>query len=381
MHAGVFVLIRSRLTTQKGFSMLKRLFQSLLISSAQSRFLLARMGVLVLVLTVLLTGSLVVASPSVHAQAHNSMAADLGKSTSIHLHAQHVGADRIDIFGVSASRTLTHRVYENNTLSGQEDLGGSLTSAPAAVAWTSTVNGISTVVSVFARNANKSISYRSLINGTWTPWIDLGGVNFSSAPSVTSDGPNDIEMVARGSDNSMYMKTLTNSVWGSWSAIGGVNFSTGPAIASGGPGQWEVYARGSNGELYRKIYTNRNGSAWVDQGIASIDSIPMAVCIDPGANLVINLVTITASGSPLIAIRRFTSAGNSELGSDSTQGITPDLAVASWQYGHADLFYRAADGTLMHSSITEISSNTALASTGWANLGGNSVENYAVAGW
>jgi len=160
------------------------------------------------------------------------------------------GVHRIDVFGVSASRTLLHWVYQNNTLSAREDLGGYLISAPAAVVWTSTLNGTVNVIDVFARNANNSISDREFYKGVWSPWSSLGGVNFSSGPSVASDGPNDIEMVAKGSDNQIYMLLFRNSIWESWFSIGGVNFSSAPTIASFGFNYWEVFARGSDNALY-----------------------------------------------------------------------------------------------------------------------------------
>jgi hypothetical protein len=266
-----------------------------------------------------------------------------------------------------------HRVPK---FTAKEDLGGYLTSAPAAVVWTSTLNGTTTVISVFGRNARNSISYRSFYRGTWTPWIDLGGVNFSSGPAITSDGPNDIEMVARGSDNQIYMKNFSNSMWGNWFSLGGVNFTSAPAIASYGHGYWEVYARGGDYALWKKSHYNDTNwwSPWLSLG-GVLTSAPAAVSW--GSR--VNEVFVRNTNNTLSHI--------SDANYYTPHWVTEDreipenLAAASWESGGLDLFVRSDNGMLVHKSYTGTFGSPLKTVSDWTPLPAFSVENFAAAGW
>jgi len=111
--------------------MLKNKMTSFLPSHARFRPRLTK-GIFAALGVAILTSSLLLVAPA------SAQAQDRGHTTTVRTQPLHTpGVFREDIFGVSSSGSLTHRVYQNGTVSAQEDLGGTVISDPAAVAWTS----------------------------------------------------------------------------------------------------------------------------------------------------------------------------------------------------------------------------------------------------
>nr|WP_256989105.1 DUF346 domain-containing protein [Bacillus sp. EB106-08-02-XG196] len=67
-----------------------------------------------------------------------------------------------------------------------EDLGGTLTSEPAAVSWNPNR------IDVFARGQNNNLIHKWWNGRSWSNWENLGGT-LTSAPTVSSRRPNQLK--------------------------------------------------------------------------------------------------------------------------------------------------------------------------------------------
>jgi len=58
------------------------------------------------------------------------------------------------------------------------------------------------------------------VSGAWQDWTALpGGEALSSGPTITTWGPNRLDVFARGSDNGLWVNTFDNGTWSGWSAV------------------------------------------------------------------------------------------------------------------------------------------------------------------
>ena len=72
------------------------------------------------------------------------------------------------VFVRGMSGELVHRIWNGTSWSGWKNLGGSLTSAPAAA----TEGGR---IEVFVRGAGDDLVQRTYVGGRWSGWKTLGG--------------------------------------------------------------------------------------------------------------------------------------------------------------------------------------------------------------
>jgi hypothetical protein len=97
--------------------------------------------------------------------------------------------------------------------------------------------------------------------GGWGTWQSLGtlsslGTSADSAPTVTSWGPNRLDVLVKGADNFLYWKKCTAScmgnagTWSSWSVVPGGQFHGRPAAVSRGSGVVDVFVHGGDDKLY-----------------------------------------------------------------------------------------------------------------------------------
>jgi hypothetical protein len=94
---------------------------------------------------------------------------------------------------------MWHKWWNGSAWSGWEDLGGIITSAPAAASWAA--NRLDT----FVKGANNHMFHKWWNGTSWSGWEDLGGV-IDGAPAAVSWGSNRIDCFARGMDNHMWHK-------------------------------------------------------------------------------------------------------------------------------------------------------------------------------
>jgi hypothetical protein len=132
------------------------------------------------------------------------------------------------------------------------DLGGALTSGPAAVIRQPPGEFIDE--SVFARGTDNAIWYRSFSDGLgqWLGWRSLGG-RAAGAPSATCTSPTSPLLVyVRGADNALWRRP----VGGSWSSLGGQLGSDPaalPAVRGLCPGREDIFALGRDLAVWERV--------------------------------------------------------------------------------------------------------------------------------
>lgn len=169
-----------------------------------------------------------------------------------------------------------------------QSLGGSLTSHPAAAAWSGNR------LDVFARGGDQALYHRWWDGTTWYGWERLGGV-LTSAPAVAAWGPNRLDVFARGTDNAMYHLWWDGAQWNGWEPLGGV-LSSAPTVAAWASNRLDTFVQGTDNAIYHLWWDGSSWNGWENLGGASSG--------DPGAS--------------------------------------------SWGAGRLDLFIRQPDGTMGH---------------------------------
>jgi Domain of unknown function (DUF1906)/Repeat of unknown function (DUF346) len=175
---------------------------------------------------------------------------------------------RVDAFARGTNNHLIHRWYAYGAWSGWEDLGGTLSSPPAAVSW-----GPGRI-DVFARDTSNRLIHRWYANGGWSGWENLGG-GLTSAPDVASWGSGRLDVFVRGAGNALYQRWYANGGWSGWRNLGG-GLTSAPDVASWGSGRLDVFVRGSNNALYQRWYSGGSWSGWQNLG-GGLTSGPGAV--------------------------------------------------------------------------------------------------------
>lgn len=135
--------------------------------------------------------------------------------------------------------------------SAWQDLGGVITSAPAAVSW-----GTGRI-DVFARGGSGEVVQRSRDgNGPWSAWAtpgELRGIVLRSAPSCTSVESNTINCVALREGYGGVTQFWWDGRRWSRNDLGG-DATSAPAIVAWGRGRLSVLVRNSNGTLIHRYW-------------------------------------------------------------------------------------------------------------------------------
>jgi hypothetical protein len=101
---------------------------------------------------------------------------------------------------------------------------------------------------VFAQDGQGAMQHKWSADGVWSGWEQQGGT-MSSAPAVSSRGPNQLDVFARFGDNALWHKTWNGTAWSGWSSAGG-QWTTGPGVASqAGTGSVDVFEVGPDSAL------------------------------------------------------------------------------------------------------------------------------------
>ncbi len=207
------------------------------------------------------------------------------------------------VFWRGTDNAIWYKGWKNNW-SASHSLGGTFTSGPAVAMMTTTR------VDVFARGTDNALWHNigsgtseSSSNWSWSGWENLGGV-LTSDPAAVSWGPDRIDVFARGTDNglsahvverqrlvrvgepgrnpllrsgsgflgrsaastcscavrpySLWHKSYSGGTWSSWENLGGV-ITSDPDAVSLAPDRIHVFARGTDNGL---LHTWWDGSAW-----------------------------------------------------------------------------------------------------------------------
>ena len=123
-----------------------------------------------------------------------------------------------------------------------DNLGGTFTSAPVAVAGAAGAN----TVDVFGQNSDNQFRHRGFNGTTWGSWTE-SGTQYNGQPAVISvSGSNIIDVFGLGIDGSYYQQKWTGSAWGAAVLIGGP-FNGPPVVASHGTSIIDLVGRGTDG--------------------------------------------------------------------------------------------------------------------------------------
>jgi len=224
----------------------------------------------------------------------------------------------INIFYASQAGRLTHRSGTASGYGPVEDLGGVLTSGPAAITIGSEFAG----TWAFVRGRDNGVWYRQFSDGLgeWSSWRSAGG-RALGAPATTCVG--DVTAMpivyVRGTDNALWRRAPN----GTWRRLGGILSSDPaalPAVGGGCPSREDVFVVGARMDIWE--YTD--GSFRRATGLTTL--APAAVEL---ANGEVDLFARGTSADRALWMNRRPSPGVPWLGWRRVGGILTSAPVAT----------------------------------------------------
>ncbi|MEG2539289.1 MAG: sialidase [Clostridium sp.] len=179
--------------------------------------------------------------------------------------------NRIDVFARGTDKAMWHKWW-NGRWSGWENLSGVLESAPAACSFS--YNRIDT----FVRGTDDAMYHKWWNGDRWSSWESLGG-SLTSAPAACSFSYNRIDTFVRGTDNAMWHKWWDGEKWSTWESLGG-KLTSAPAACSFGPNRIDTFVRGTDNAMWHKWWDGSNWSGWESLG-GRLTSAPCATSTEP----------------------------------------------------------------------------------------------------
>ena len=268
-----------------------------------------------------------------------------------------------------------------------QDLGGIITSAPAAVSW-----GAGRI-DVFARGGNGEVVQNAKDGaGAWTGWGtpgELRGITLRSAPACTSAAPNTINCVAlRDGYGGVFQFWWDGQRWGR-NELGG-DATSAPAIVAWGKGRLSVFVRNSNGTIIHRYWQPGAGDwappQWEAVGNgAQLFSAPSCTSRDVG---IIDCFSLGATGIvQQLYYDEGAGAGRRWMGWTQLTGVASfrggsTLTAVGSGRNLLDLFVRGLDTRLYQITYTgswatpwaAIDNRTAVAAPGCARVGRNRLD-------
>ena len=168
---------------------------------------------------------------------------------------------RLDVFVKrEADSSIWHKWRTGNAWSGWENLGGRLSSAPAAVSWGDYR------MDLFAKGMDSAVWHKWWDGSSWHDWESLGGT-FNSAPCVASWSANRLDVFAMGTDSAIRHKWWDGSSWNGWENLGGT-VSSAPAAVSWGENRIDLFAKGMDSAIWHKWWDGSSWNGWESLGWA-----------------------------------------------------------------------------------------------------------------
>ena len=159
------------------------------------------------------------------------------------------GNDRIGWLVTGTNNVLYHMWDDAAGRHGWENLGGYLTSSPAA---TSSGSG---AIDVFVRGGSGALWQMEYNNG-WSGWTAVGGeIAPGTTPAACSWGPGRLDVFVTGTSGALWHRWYASGVWSGWESLGGYLTSS-PAAAGSGGNRIDVLVRGGTGALWQREYNN-----------------------------------------------------------------------------------------------------------------------------
>lgn len=249
------------------------------------------------------------------------------------------GLNRLDCFARGLNNHMWHRSWGGNGWTNWEDLGGILTSSPAVASW-----GLNRL-DCFYRGQNNHLWHR-WYDGHWSNEQDLGGF-LNSDPAVASWEPNRLDIFYKGPNNTMLHRWWDGHAWNNGDDDLGGNLVSGPAVASWGPNRLDCFYVGPGNTMWHRAYDG----GWKDEedlGGGLIDR-PAAASWGP------NRLDCFYTGPQFTMVHRWWD-GNAWSGEEDLGGaLAAGPAVASWgppgppwAPGRLDCFYRGDNDHMLH---------------------------------
>ena len=300
--------------------------------------------------------------PSLAGQSHSTTVQTLVHNSSV---------PRFDAFVRGPDGALWHRWWHNGVWYNWEFLGGSLASAPAAIAFGGGIQ-------VFYLGDYGEIWQVSLqVSATTTTvvsWNDWGGAPtdlfdsscddffhfcsptyFTSAPAVTSmnDGRMDVFALAEDQHHLLH-RWWTNDItgcsfifcddsngWSDWEILSVANYDGDP-VAVSWPGRMDVFIRSDDTHVYDKTFDGAHWSLWQDLGGTMLYS-PAAASWGPGR------IDLFVVGLDQQLYHKWYDYGQWYNDWQNLGGtLTSSPSASSWGIGRIDVAVRGPDSGLWH---------------------------------
>ena len=156
------------------------------------------------------------------------------------------GSNQIGWLVTGTNHALYH-MWNDGTMHGWENLGGYLTSSPAA---TSPTTGD---IDVFGRGGDGAVWWKTYYTG-WKSWTSLGGqLTSGTGPAACSWGPGRLDVFVQGTDGALWQKAYNNG-WAGWGSLGGELTSSPAAATASGSSRIDAFVRGNDGAVWQKSY-------------------------------------------------------------------------------------------------------------------------------
>lgn len=142
---------------------------------------------------------------------------------------------------------MWHKWWDGKEWQGWEDLGGTLTSAPAAVSWGPNR------IDCFIQGTDNHLWHKWWDGKEWQGWKDLGGV-LTSAPTVCSRKENYLDEFVRGNaknEHHKWHKWWNGSQWSGWEDRGGI-LTSAPSAVSWDANRIDCFVRGTDNHLWHR---------------------------------------------------------------------------------------------------------------------------------
>jgi murein DD-endopeptidase MepM/ murein hydrolase activator NlpD len=232
-----------------------------------------------------------------------------------------------------------------------DDLGGTLTSAPAAASWAPGRQD------VFVRGTDNALWHRWWDGQAWGGWESLGGV-LTADPAVAARAAGRLDVFVTGTDGAVWEKSWNGSAWSQWGRLDGASTASAPAVAAWAPSHLDLFVRAGDGSLIHRSWNGLAWSSWESLG-GSLGSSPAAVSWAP------NRVDVFAEGSDG-GLRHTWWDGARWQGWEGGGGVlTAAPAVASEGPGLLEVIVRGSDLALYRKRWL------VTGWTGWQGLGGS----------
>jgi hypothetical protein len=248
--------------------------------------------------------------------------------------------------GIYARGTDQHLYQRYKVLNGGSfswsswtDRGCCFNSDPSAVSWS---NGRTDLV---ARGLDNAIYIASIDTGRGPNWTGFGTLGApsggsASAPSITSWGPNRLDVFVRGTDDRLYVKSCTANCygdggsWTAWTAFPGGTFRGKPAAVSRGNGLNDIFVHAMDDTLWATWFHSTGMGSWYNVLPASSGTLRWdSSCPD--------------CSSPAAASRGTNSIDVMVRGQDDKAWITTWNGGATWSgYGTVGGVLGASPGTV-----------------------------------